>query len=127
MKKQIYKQQNYNKLTGIYGIFVGACLVYVGQAKNVYSRKRQHWRDIYKSNENKYQLLRAAAQYFKISFYLLEKCDETELDKLEEKWIKGLRPCLNSKFNENRGREITFADFVDEVANSAYKGEKQVI
>lgn len=104
-------------MSGIYGIIINNSLVYIGKANDLEERKRQHWCKIFNPNENKYYLLHAALkQHFRIQFILLQKVPNiSSLLDIEEKWIKALKPCLNSVHNNGRGKKIDSQNFFDEI------------
>ena len=104
-------------MTGIYCIKVDDCIVYVGKSNNIEERAAQHWQGIYHSKENKYELLRGCRRTHKISFWLLEECVEDKILDKERKWIDFLKPCLNSKNNDNYGSEITANEFYNYIYN----------
>lgn len=106
-------------MSGVYCIKVDNAIVYVGKAKDLNERMRQHWNSIFtKSEENKYVLLNSArGRKHKITFWLLEECEEIELKSKETYWIHSLRPCLNSSNNGGIGRRLTAQEFYDVVFN----------
>lgn len=107
-------------MRGIYGIKVNNCLVYIGQAIDINQRIQQHWAQILgNSNENKYQLLHTCGRTYPITFWLLEEV-EGNRDEAEMKWIKTLRPCLNSQGIGGTGRHITVEEFYDIVLNEEH-------
>lgn len=109
-------------MKGIYGIKVNNCLVYVGQAKDINERIKTHLGLILGGNstENKYQLLHTCGRTNPITFWLLEKVNEVKMDDIEMKWIKALRPCLNSQGTGGTGRHITVHEFYDIVLNEEH-------
>lgn len=97
----------------IYQITVNGTTVYIGQAKSFETRRNQHWTGIFKSQENKYQILRACLNggYCIEIKPLIEHLDPQSLNEYEQKWIKEIKPVLNSKFNQDMGRKITIQEF----------------
>lgn len=109
-------------MIGIYCIKVDNCIVYVGKSNDIEGRVRQHWKAIYNKDnkENKYQLLRdCGGRSHPITFWLLEQCEENKLNEAEKFWIKFIKPCLNSKDNNNVGSNITANEFYDYVFNQS--------
>lgn len=87
------------KQSGIYAITVDNTVVYIGQAKNIYTRCCQH---IYNTqnamlNQEKKYLLLLAAQLggHNIDCIALELCDEDMLRLRENTWIDTVKPTLN--------------------------------
>ena len=66
--------------------------------------------------ENKYNLLhQCLRQKVRIDFYLIEECDEKELDEKEQFWIRNLKPILNSMYNEKLGMTINSQYFFEKI------------
>ena len=57
--EKVIKKYNHS---GIYSISVANKVLYIGRANNMYRRIFEHRRDILKSNEKKYVILRQALQ-----------------------------------------------------------------
>ena len=94
-------------MTGIYCIKVDNCIAYIGKSKDVESRIRNHWTNIFRETENKYHLLKTSLFHqHSLSFWIIEECKEEELGEKESKWIAALHPCLNSMFNKGNGKEL---------------------
>lgn len=109
-------------MIGIYCIKVNKCIVYVGKSNDILGRVKSHVTSIYNKNnkENKYQLLRDCGnRKHKITFWLLEECEEAELNSKEKFWINFIKPCLNSQNNENIGKHITANEFYDYIFNQS--------
>ena len=103
-------------MCGIYAIVVNHLVVYVGKSNDIRKRYKQHWCEIYKPKENKYWLLKSAKDAgFDVKFYLLQTCALGDLFEVEEKWIKLMKPCLNSVHNDKQGMNITPEEFFDKV------------
>ena len=118
-------------MKGVYGIKVDKCLVYVGQTMNISSRVEQHYTamSMSKPKENKYYLLKdARSRKHKITFWLLEEVENPEERyKAETKWIKALRPCLNSKDNGGLGQRLTAQEFYEYIYNNQCEFEASQI
>lgn len=100
-------------MSGIYCIKVNDAIVYVGKAKDINDRIRKHYADIRNSNENKYQLLRDCGWPHTTFWLLEENVDPEKIDEKERMWINVLKPCLNSKFNNQMGLTLSAKEFVE--------------
>lgn len=87
------------QVSGIYAITIDNGIVYVGQAKDVYSRCAQHIYNIENAtfnNEKKYLLLLAAKLGgHRVDCMLIQSCPQDELTEWEDKYIEQINPCLN--------------------------------
>lgn len=115
-------------MSGIYGIKINNCLVYIGKAKDINSRVRQHLNQILGTpTANKYWLLKDALSRCSLSFWLLEETQD-DLDKAEQKWIKALQPCLNTQFmgGGTTGHGLTANEFYQIVFNETHEIQNAV-
>lgn len=74
-------------LRGIYFLYNGTTLVYIGQAINLHQRINEH--------------IRTKTKEFD-SYRFIEINGNIDLDRLEEEFIKKYRPIHNVRFNSNR-------------------------
>ena len=109
-------------MRGIYGIKVNKCLVYIGQAIDINDRIRQHLSQILGSpRENKYQLLKTTCgRTYKLTFWLLEHTEDPDLNSIEKKWITTVQPCLNSKYMNDCGMNLTSDEFYNIIENEEH-------
>lgn len=85
-------QKNDNKV-GIYCIYSNDFATYIGQARNIGKRLRQHVRALNKGNHHNNGLQHAwdTKGASKFTFFVIQECDEDELDELERLYIEKYR------------------------------------
>lgn len=101
-------------IKGIYCIKVNDCIVYVGKSIGIGSRVINHAGNIFDSKENKYKLIKdSVRRNLPVTFWVIEECEEWKLSEKEVEWIKILKPCLNSAYNQGLGSKIEANDYYD--------------
>lgn len=110
---QALLEAGYPDTPGIYAIEVANKIVYVGQSKRLAARLAEHQRRILRprqDEEYKYQLLHDIHDPYKcgerISFKILENCEQEQLDEKEAYWILHYEPVLNSVIPGRRRRKL---------------------
>lgn len=99
-------------MCGIYAITLeDDKVMYVGKSKNVLKRIKQHIEGIDQTKTKMYWLLNKM-ESFGVKFWLVEKCDEDELDYLEKFWIKRMKPVLNTQVPQGCERYINKVESV---------------
>ncbi len=85
-------QKNDNKV-GIYCIYSNDFATYIGQARNIGKRLRQHVRALNKGKHHNNGLQHAwdTKGASKFTFFVIQECDEDELDELERLYIEKYR------------------------------------
>lgn len=85
-------QKNDNKV-GIYCIYSNDFATYIGQARNIGKRLRQHVRALNKGKHHNNGLQHAwgTKGASKFTFFVIQECDEDELDELELLYIEKYR------------------------------------
>lgn len=107
-------------IAGIYGIFIGAKLVYIGKSKDMVKRRAQHWSNIYNTEkgigniEDKYKCLVAAKQsHLPIVFKIIKETNY-KMDELEKDYIKTYKPYLNTVYGDKKVIDVNeFLEFVN--------------
>lgn len=108
-------------MCGIYAITLeDDKVMYVGKSKNVLKRIKQHIEGIDQTKTKMYWLLNRM-ESFGVKFWLVEKCDEDELDYLEKFWIKRMKPVLNTQVPQGCERYINKVESVTEAYVQALK------
>ena len=104
MKLTNYKNLNFTGIYLIKNLVSGNC--YVGQAKNITSRIRQHLGSTYSESKKDYNTpLHAAFRKYGLDNFeleILQKCDYSELNSLEEYWVSKY-DCFKNGYNQTAG------------------------
>lgn len=104
--EKVIKKYNH---PGIYSISVANKVLYIGRANNMYRRIFEHRRDILKSNEKKYVILRQALQdgqaiQFNVVFYttkVRKDAVQREINEREAYYINYYLPPLNRQIPDH--------------------------
>ena len=104
MKLTDYKNLNFTGIYLIKNLISGNC--YVGQAKNITSRIRQHLSSAYSIQKKDYNTpLHAAFRKYGLDNFeleILQKCEYFELNSLEEYWVSQY-DCFKNGYNQTAG------------------------
>ena len=99
-----YKNLNFTGIYLIKNLISGNC--YVGQAKNIASRIRQHLGSAYSMPKKDYNTpLHAAFRKYGLDNFeleILQKCEYSELNSLEEYWVAKY-DCFKNGYNQTAG------------------------
>lgn len=113
----------------IYCIKVDNYIAYIGKSIDFESRLQNHWYNLFKSDKNKYLLLKSALfRKHSLSFWIIGEYKEEELDEKEQMWIHLLQPCLNSTFNHRNGEKLDANTFYHQIffTTGMIEGEQKV-
>lgn len=104
MRLTDYKNLNFTGIYLIKNLISGNC--YVGQAKNIASRIRQHLGSAYSEPKKDYNTpLHAAFRKYGLDNFeleILQKCEYSELNTLEEYWVS-VYDCFKNGYNQTAG------------------------